>query len=432
MFDIMNKKVFNSRLEIQHSDRTFPLGLYENGDHPSLHSLSNVVHCILFAQAGYHFPLLRMNYVTTTSPMYPRMETGQLSPSMGYITSSGYGVSRGSFPRNMNSQHTLTLPVGSVVMVTFPWFQQDDVARSCRYLFLRIYTVKDEQRRMVGDHCGSHGAPSRIYTSSLFFVFHSADSRGSYFAFKMLYSFHTEDDAPRQLDSGLFVCSTTLFQSFRRHLTCNFLKECHNGEDEVQRDCPRSSEACLGAMQFGDKCYTFHSPRKFSWNKAREECRRQGAALAGLKTISDLEAVRQIMMRAKGRPFVLLGLRSPDQFLPDYYRRLWQWSDMTVSYTARPGWFYRKGCSLITADESGVLELSYESCSIVGVSAFICEFDALDSATRTVRNVSLPERNTKEDPCRCGVQRTLVSCSDKHVIARTALMKVSAVTGSVR
>ena len=137
-------------------------------------------------------------------------------------------------------------------------------------------------------------------------------------------------------------------------------------------------------------------------------------------------------MRAKGRPFVLLELRFPDRFLPDYNRRLWQWSDMTVSYTARPGWFYRKGCSLITADESGVLELFYEPCSIVGVSAFICEFDALDSATRTVRNVSLPERNTTEDPCRCGVQRSLVSCPDKHVIARTALMKVSAVTGSVR
>ena len=415
MFDIISRKVINSGLEIQHSDRTFPLGLYENADHPPLHSLSNVVHCVLFAQAGYHFPLLRMNYVTTTSPMYPRMETGQLSPSMGYITSPGYGVSRGSFPRNMNSQHTLTLPVGSVVMVTFPWFQQDDAARSCLYLFLRIYTVKDEQRRMVGDLCGSHGAPSRIYTSSLFFVYHSADSRDSYFAFKMLYSFHPEDDAPRQLDSGLFLCSTTLFQSFRRHLTCNFLNECHNGEDEVQRDCPRSSEACLGAMQFGDKCYTFHRPRKLSWNEAREECRRQGAALTVLKTLSDLEAVREITMRAKERPFVLLGLRSPDRFLPDYYRRLWQWSDMTVSYTARPGWFYLKGCTMFRADESGVLELSHEPCSIGGVLAFICEFDALDSAARTVRNVSLPERNTTEDPCTCGGQRSLVSCPDKHV-----------------
>ena len=74
-------------------------------------------------------------------------------------------------------------------------------------------------------------------------------------------------------------------------------------------------------------------------------------------------------MRAKRRPFVLLGLRSPDRFLPNDYRRLWQWSDMTVSYTARPGWFYRKGCSLIRTDESGVLELFYEPCSSRGVRA---------------------------------------------------------------
>ena len=169
-------------------------------------------------------------------------------------------------------------------------------------------------------------------------------------------------------------------------------------------------------MQFGDKCYTFHRPRKLSWNEAREECRRQGAALTVLKTLSDLEAVREITMRAKERPFVLLGLRSPDRFLPDYYRRLWQWSDMTVSYTARPGWFYLKGCTMFRADESGVLELSHEPCSIGGVLAFICEFDALDSAERKPkRNVSLPERNTTEDPCTCGGQRSLVSCPDKHV-----------------
>ena len=257
-----------------------------------------------------------------------------------------------------------------------------------------------------------------LYNSSLRFHFHS-DFSGQFPGFKLLFSFHSLENPPQQLHNGLFVCSTPLYNTFQHHLSCNFVPECENGEDE--RDCPRSTEACRGALQYGHKCYRYvRMERAFSWDRAAAECRRGNSTLAGFKTTAELKAFREMVRMGKRTALILVGLQSTSDHSLSLYAKVWRWMDGTMSYGARPTWQERskqlhyRECAVFLPDN--LLELKFTDCDLTFQESvdFICEFETRGSVRNASKGIVLSVFHRTRAYCKSESLFSLIQLPDKH------------------
>ena len=398
------------------------MGVFCKGDNPQpLLSSTNQVRTSLFVEANAYFPLLSVSYAVTSPGRHPKMAISVTSPSSGYVTSPGYdGVAR--YAPYVNSFHRLSVPGGHAVMVSFPRFHLQRPGAGGCYDYLRVYVLPGgggDSRVLRDTHCGQRAVPPSVYGSSLSLHFHS-DYKTQRLGFKLLFSFHPRDAAPQRAPrSGLLACDTPAFAAFRDHVACNYVTECQRGEDEAPGQCPRSSDACRGAVRYGSTCYMYFSRRWLSWDEAAEECRRRNASLAGFKTAAELAAFREMVGRGKGTAPVLVGLQRVHREPLAFYGRLWRWTDTTVSYVARPPWTRRRGtalrkeCALFAPRELHVL--SYTRCDHPVSADYVCQFQAPGKAGSTPERVVLPAlRKREKRQCRTSRSAPLARCPGGH------------------
>ena len=250
----MDSPLLYGWLNIEHSESTLRLGWFRDANHPPVHSLSNTLHFRLMSQLS--FPELHISYRTTTKPMYPKMAMELLSDNAGYITSPGYdGVTW--LYTHLITDYTLTVPPNSVVMVSVAHFRVSNYDMCEEENFLRVFTLHGNSKSMVKAYCWRADIQPSIYNTTLYFLFQIADSIGGYLGFKLLFSFHPEDNIPRRSNAGMFVCDTPVYNTFRHHVACNHVPECEHSEDE--RNCPASADGSCGTdtVQLGKKCYLY-------------------------------------------------------------------------------------------------------------------------------------------------------------------------------
>ena len=396
------------------------LGYYcVNERPPPLYSLSNVLQCRLFLQAGAHYPSLRISFTRTANARYPQIVVNFTSPSTGYLTSPGYDGTTPYAPF-IHSFFTLNVPKGKVVLISFPHLHLESGRRGiygCDFDYLRVDVLHSN---VSVTYCSNAYVPPKLYSSSLRFHFHS-DFSQQLPGFRLLFSVHRHESAPRRLPSGLFVCATPTYATFRQHLACNWVPECQRGEDE--RQCPRSSQACGGALQYGSQCYAYlREERGVSWDGAAAECRRRHASLAGFRTSGELDAFRDVVSRGKRAALILVGLRSQSSRQPrSLYGKVWQWTDGTQSYTARPRWteqgkHARHGdCAVFTPGD--LLQLRFTHCDEPQEQPtdFICEFDARGTVINVSNEIVLPEFHKRRAYCKSAHLFPLIQLPDKQV-----------------
>ena len=148
----------------------------------------------------------------------------------------------------------------------------------------------------------------------------------------------------------------------------------------------------------------------FSVETAAAECRNKGSTLASFKTLNELEAIKELVMMGKRMRHILVGLHVSDKTLPVYYRKLWQWTDRSISYSARPGVVGSPLalCPVLTSD---TFELVDHDCDLS--FDIICEYDA--SAKAETNRTSLSFLNFNNQFCTTNEQFSLVRCPQNHL-----------------
>ena len=101
----------------------------------------------------------------------------------------------------------------------------------------------------------------------------------------------------------------------------------------------------------------------FSVEGAVAECRHRGATLARFKTLNELETFKKLVMMGKRVRNIFIGLHVSDKTLPVYYRKLWQWTDRTISYSARPD-FIDSSLTACPVLSSKKFELFTDTCEL--------------------------------------------------------------------
>ena len=219
----------------------------------------------------------------------------------------------------------LNLPLHHVAMLTF--------------LHLDLATFKNKERSDICTKCGdrvvikmrrplsanlsltvcSSIAPERsVHHATVISVkFFAYWGRWRGTGFRLLYSFHSQDQAPERFANGLWNCSLGSWSRFKNHFPCNLVKECVGGEDE--QDCPYSSPLCEpGEFILGHSCYTYVKARAaISWNSASAQCQISGGQLVSLNDVTEWRNLTTFL-RQSGVIRAYVGLRSASPALPQW------------------------------------------------------------------------------------------------------------------
>ncbi|PVD27155.1 hypothetical protein C0Q70_12309 [Pomacea canaliculata] len=259
--------------------------------------------------------------------MLPLVST---SPTSGYVTTWGFDENR-RHPCFMNASRTVHVPPNHVVMVSF-YIDIHSYERMnlCSMISIQLYEINHGNLSLKMEICYNSVVPTLVLIHSIQvrFYAHICFGRG----FKMSFSFHTVNESPVKLDSGLWDCSVPHYSKFKQHLECNLEPECHGGEDEGPR-CFFSSFACNGSVAVGNKCFSSFKSKGYStWSSASRECRNRGGNLGNTKTKQERNAFNK-MYHVEKAPFDMhVGLSTYDGTLPPQYKKVLVWSDGTVAY----------------------------------------------------------------------------------------------------
>jgi hypothetical protein len=176
----------------------------------------------------------------------------------GYMTSPGFHAGF-RYPEPYTGVGNVTVPDGHSVMISFPDFNVFGSLTVTVFRHIRRDVGNGSEDQNVGigskdqaisenseafnfvtsfSESGSKFVPARVFTSaSLVSVRLHSMRKGSRMveiaSFKMLFTFHLHSRIPEKLEDGLFNCSVNFYPAFRRHLDCNLLKECLDGQDET-------------------------------------------------------------------------------------------------------------------------------------------------------------------------------------------------------
>ena len=149
--------------------------------------------------------------------------------------------------------------------------------------------------------------------------------------FKLLFSFHSDNEIPQRLSSGMYNCSVDYYWRFAQHMDCNLKVECEDGRDEAGH-CPYSSPACDGWVAAQYKCYRrFSAKFGIAIYRAPDRCRALGFELATVKTQQELDYFTKIGMGRTDHG-TFFGLRYGSASMPSMYRHFLSWSDKTAIY----------------------------------------------------------------------------------------------------
>ncbi|XP_076464213.1 uncharacterized protein LOC143296261 [Babylonia areolata] len=201
-----------------------------------------------------------------------------------------------------NASYQLDLPSDRVLMISFPLFEQ---LQDGDHVSLHTLTANGSFTTEVWRGSQHSFIPAQVLDSSLLIQLVTPGSLYSQDTFQMRFSFYRKSEAPERTEDGMFNCSTPSFPSFRHHLDCNFILECHGLED---------IEQCPGCNVGSGKCYKLFSGR-FVFDYARKMCQQFGGELAMMKTQSDWRTLHA-MMETVTHYFSWIGLTSADTTVP--------------------------------------------------------------------------------------------------------------------
>ena len=179
-------------------------------------------------------------HVVHTSPV-----SGYIQP-VGLVPHKFYG-----FSLSNNASYRLTLPEGHVVMTSVQRMHLVTTTTGRVTLSLRSESTSEGQK-LLWSKCHGYGLTPEVYNFTLVVGF-QGNPRKSQGGFKLLYTFHNWSYSPQKLSSGMFNCSVSYYQDFKKHLHCNLQQECDGREDEGGH-CHFSSEACNGSVAIKNKC----------------------------------------------------------------------------------------------------------------------------------------------------------------------------------
>ena len=315
--------------------------------------------CLAYCCCPHHvkyFVTITRTFYTEVEAVNPQLDVRFTSQHAGFVTT-----------KHQKSRETLcdllTLPKGHMIVVSFDLRYTDSELHE----ELVSMTVDDN---LVTKYSTSNFKVNLFKGSSLdMCVGVTVKKRRS--CFKMLFSFHPENNVPQRLSSGLFNCSTEDYRRFKPHLDCNLKVECEDGRDETDHR-PYSSPACQGWVAAHHKCYRlFSSPSKITGVRARDTCRTLGFELATVKTELEANSVFTLLWGLRAR--ALFGLTCSARSQPFMYRWFLMWSDNTAIYNANhlPLW-----CFDCWEDEYCVFQV-YDSRLYTDIYAreyhFVCE-----------------------------------------------------------
>ncbi|KAL8566547.1 hypothetical protein ACOMHN_009761 [Nucella lapillus] len=122
------------------------------------------------------------------------------------------------------------------------------------------------------------------------FRFSSGDIRE--LGFRLLFSFHSRLQEPRQFPDGKWDCGAAHYRSFRQHFVCHSQTYCSDAR--VQEMCGDAEVCGVNVMRLGATCYqTFEPADKTSWTEAADICSTLGGGLAAApKDASTMKEIR--------------------------------------------------------------------------------------------------------------------------------------------
>ncbi|KAK7482999.1 hypothetical protein BaRGS_00025776, partial [Batillaria attramentaria] len=316
----------------------------------------------------------------------PQLELNFTSNTTGYIQTPGWDGDR-KYPMLMNSWAGVEVPGQHSVMVSF-------VSVNLQFYRYELCKPQLSARDVVWVYAGGKTSgdlfwkscirspvpePTLLNVSSLHVHFTSEEAKARFrgTGFRLLFSFHRQDEQLTQLDGGLWNCSVPVWERFKQHFPCNLQQECVNWEDEA--NCPyKDDKKCgQGHISLGGGCYFYvRSREQITWTEASVSCLLRDAALASLNTPEEWHDVMKLLQNYS-EDEVYIGLRSASPGMPTMYRNTFQWSDGTVAYYVHAiGYGDKPYCAYFTEKVYRRKDLEVDSCDRKDAAQhYLCETD---------------------------------------------------------
>ena len=306
-----------------------------NDRHRQIFVESSQYHFVVYEKGfvkSRELPKFRIDFESYSRDVRKELLVTHDTPTSAYVTSWGFDWMANHLCIN-NASHTMTLPGGHVVMLSFPRFDLQDPWNDCPDAGVWLYSIAAWRPPMEVMHrCTMQVIEANVYKTSILLLFKTqkfCNFGGS--GLKAHYTFIPSSHAPERLDNFLFNCSTSHYPSFKTHLDCNLEYECEANEDEGGH-CPYSSPACGGMVSAGNKCYEFMEfAVPISAYAAQRECARRNGDLAMMKTYAEWEGLKKMFKFGKRYYRALIGVRSGDHVLPDMYKYMVKWVDNSIA-----------------------------------------------------------------------------------------------------
>ena len=357
---------------------------------------------------------IQILFMATKQKLWTNLRAVSTSSVSGYVSSPGYPFS--PTPLGMNASHTIYLPEGHTMLLSFA-----DVRFNGAKSILKI--LERREHETVTIYWWRHRKyKDRILMINTSIVV-SFTSGYRCVGFKLQFSFHPYNTLPHRLKGHIFNCSVLHYASFKQHLECNLEKECQAGEDEGGH-CPFSSEACRGHVNVADKkCYVLYVSKKpLSWLGNQAVCREKGGDMAIVRLKEEMDALLEMLRAAVQSFYVNVGLIVSDG-VPNIYRHTPMWIDNTVAYTTPyiTSWPYSS--NLVHQVTLNVHSLSLEVQNILNdrTGPYLCEHaiqnqssDPRPVATVTDKVTFNYSKNTTDEKTLQGLLPPLMVCPAGH------------------
>ena len=269
------------------------------------------------------------------------------SPVSGTITHLGYDNNKG-YADNTDASFEFSVPKGKSLVLSFPLFYLKGASQNSCGDYLELRTVSPNGiQRVSWRQCGRQIIPVEVFLHRVALRFLARREKESRFiqiraGFQLQFSFHPLLQSPRRLSSGRFDCSVPYYHTFKHHVLCNGVHECHHSEDESPHLCPFTCVGSNHSFTVGRKCYNLTRSSLdygLTQDEAEEQCRSRGGALAMLKTRSDWRGFYSFLSSPAAQQVqlgdsILLGLWTSVPTESKIYRYVWKWRDGTIWYEA--------------------------------------------------------------------------------------------------
>ena len=383
---LFSSKEWNFQLVVIdcHATKNFLYGAYSSRERPP--DLYSSVNCIKFRIIS-HAPFKAKTFLTFTSNLFrPALNLTILTERFGFVTTPFFDGISMKYPPNLKVSTFITLTRQySSILISFDIFalRYDSI---CITFFGEIdSTIRDNPLYRL---CGTDMAHAKLFDISLKIEFVSKTQYGT-IGFKMLFSFHTQEDGPRFTRSGHYNCSSPNYKLFKRHVECNLREECENNEDEL--GCWYSSNKCKGAIAYGSRCYSFVAwATSLTWNEANQICLLRNSDLASLNTVEEEKAVLNIIQRKRLWLKMYLGLKTSNPNLPKMYKTALQWNDRKMALDLSFDHFEApKYPSCGMRDDDGAIKMI--PCDTDILTQFLCEFSPAAQTQTSLEPASIDD-----------------------------------------